>query len=461
VNPELATILARVSQREGVPPALLLGVLASMASPGKTDFSRIEHDLIRKAGDYKALHARLLKPSGVDPELDRLRAEAADLLAEGRLAEMDRILAQAEQRNLDGTVALDKMPKERLLAAAAGRGDRAAAAILQLNPKAYGEAAERFAEAALIAASADAESGRGYAWMQADALARKGADFSDRSAFVAAIEHLRGMLAKLDNFAETVPWAETQLRLARSLTGLSHYEGGGALLRQVAEIYRTTLEDLSRAKAPRLWATLQTRLGEALARLGEMEDDAGLLDDGVAAFRAGLSGLTRADMPREWGRLQWELGKAHVALGLRASGVAAFEAAVNCFKLVLEDRPRESVPLDWAEVQDRIGAALVGLAGYYREPVVLEEAIAAFDAALEVRRREIVPSLWAQSAANRAEARLELADRTRERAEAEKATAELVMAIETLRDHDLAAEAKRREPKLLRAAALVESLRKA
>lgn len=277
-----------------------------MATPGKTDFSRIEHDLLRKAGDYKALHARLLKPSGVDPELDRLRTEAARLLVEGRLAEVDRILAQAEQRNLDGTIALDKMSKERLLAAAAGRADRAAAAILQLNPKAYGEAAERFAEAALIAASADAESGRGYAWMQADALARKGADFSDRSAFVAAIEQLRGMLAKLDNFDETVPWAETQLRLARSLTGLSHYEGGGALLRQVVEIYRTTLEDLTRAKAPRLWATLQTRLGEALARLGEMEDDAGLLEEGVSAFRAGLSGLTRSDMPREWGRLQWE-----------------------------------------------------------------------------------------------------------------------------------------------------------
>lgn len=461
MNPELATILARVSQREGVPPALLLGVLASMATPGKTDFSRIEHDLIRKAGDYKALHARLLKPSGVDPELDRLRAGAARLLAEGRLADMDRILAEAEQRNLDGSVALDKMSKERLLAAAAGRGDRAAAAILQLNPKAYGEAADRFAEAALIAASADAESGRGYAWMQADVLARKGADFSDRSAFVAAIEQLRSMLAKLDNFDETVPWAETQLRLARSLTGLSHFDDGGKLLRQVVEIYRITLEDLTRAKAPRLWATLQTRLGEALLRLGETEDDASLLDESVAAFRAGLSGLTRSDMPREWARLQWELGKAHVALGLRASGVAAFEAAVNCFKLVLEDRPRESVPLDWAEVQDRIGAALVGLAAYYREPVVLEEAIAAFDAALEVRRREIVPSLWAQSAANRAEARLELADRTRERMEAEKATAELVMAIETLRGHGLAAEAKRREPKLLRAAALVEALRKA
>lgn len=462
MNPELATILARVSQREGVPRALLLGVLASMGEGSrKPDFTRIEHNLTRRAGDFRSLQARLLTSSVADTELDRLRAKAAHSLAEGRLAEADRILAQAEQRNLDGTVALDKMPRERLLAAAAGRADRAAAALLQLNPQAYRDAAERFAEAALIATSADVESGRAYAWMQADALARRGADFADKSAFVAAIGQLRGMLDKLDNFDQTVLWAETQLRLARSLTGLSHFDGGAGLLRQVVEIYRNTLEDLTRAKAPRLWATLQTRLGEVLARLGESEDDAGLLDESVAAFRAGLSGMARADMPHEWARLQWELGKAHVALGLRASGVAAFEAAVNCFKLVLDDRPRESAPLDWAEVQDRIGAALAGLAAYYREPVVLEEAIAAFDAALEVRRREIVPSLWAESAAGRAEARLELADRLRDRSEAEKATAELVMAIETLRGLGLTAEAKRREPKLPRAAALVEALRKA
>lgn len=460
MNSELAAILARVAQREGVPPALLLGVVASMGASGKPDFSRIEHDLIRKAGDFKSLQARLLKPSGTDAELDRLRAQAAGFLAEGRLADADRALAQAEQRNLDGSVALDKMSKERLLAAAAGRADRGTAALLQHNPQAYGAAAERFAEAALIAGAADPESSRNYGWMQADALARRGADFADRTAFQAAVTHLRTMLGKLDNFDETVPWAQTQLRLARSLTGLSHYERGVVLLRQAVETYRTTLEDLTQKKAPDLWATIQTRLGEALARLGEAEDDAALLEESVVAFRAGLVAMKRAEMPRDWTRLQFELGKAHVALGLRASGAGALESAVNCFKLVLDDRPRDAVPLDWAEVQDRIGGALSALAAYYREPVVLEEAIAAFDAALEVRRRETVPALWAETAASRAEARLELAERLRDRAEAETAAAELMAAIETLRSLGLTAQARQREPKLVRAGAVVEKLRK-
>lgn len=461
IDPNLAAILARVSQREGVSPALLLSVLASMGqASGKPDFSRIEHDLLRKAGESKALRARLSKPTGIDPELDRFRAAAATALAEGRFADADRALAQAEQRNLDGSAGLDKIPTERLLAAAGGRADRGAVSMLRLHPQAYRDAAERFAEAALIANSAEAGQGLTYNLRQADALARIGADFRDRTGFTAAVTQLRAMLAKLDNFEETVPWAEVQLRLARSLTGISHLEDDAALLRDSADIYRTTLEDLRQERAPALWAGIQSRLGEVLARLGEREDDAALLEESVAAFRAALSAMRQAEMPREWTRLHFELGKAYVSLGLRAQGAAALEAAVNCFKLVLDDWKREAVPLDWAGVQDRIGAALAALAAYYREPVVLEEAVLAFDAALEERRREMVPGLWAETAANRAGALVQLASRLSDRALAEKAAAELMAAIETLRSLGQASEAKRLEPRLVEAGALMQQLRK-
>lgn len=461
IDPNLAAILARVSRREGVSPALLLGVLASMGSAsGKPDFTRIEHDLLRKAGESQALRARLVKPSGTDAELDRLRAAAAAALAEGRFAEADHALAQAEQRNLDGSVALDKMSRERLLAAAGGRADRGAVAMLRLHPQAYRDAAERFAEAALIAGSPEAEQGHAYRLRQADALARIGADFRDRAGFTAAITQLRAMLGKLDNFEQTVPWAEVQLRLARSLTGFFHLDGRTAPLREAAAIYRATLEDLRYAQAPGLWVAIQSRLGEVLARLGESEDDAGVLEESVAAFKAALSGMKRAEMPREWTRLQFELGRAHVALGLRAHGAAALEAAVNCFKRVLDDWTREATPLDWAGVQDRIGAALTALAAHYREPVVLEEAIVAFDAALEERRRETVPGLWAETMANRAGARLQLAARLSDRALAETAAAELMGTIETLRGQGQAAEAKRLEPTLVEAGALIRRLRR-
>ncbi|TCR68882.1 hypothetical protein [Bosea sp. BK604] len=461
IDPNLSAILARVSRREGVSPALLLGVLASMGqASGKPDFSRIEHDLLRKAGESQALRARLSKPSGIDAEFDRLRILAAAALAEGRFAEADRALAQAEQRNLDSSAGHDKISPERLLAAAAGRADRGTVAMLRLHPQAYRDGAERFAEAALIANSAGAGQGHAYSLRQADALARIGADFRDRTGFTAAITQLRAMLAKLDNFDQTVPWAETQLRLARSLTGIWHLEGDPALLRDSAAIYRATLEDLRQEHAPGLWAGIQSRLGEVLARLGEREDDAALLEDSVTAFKAALSGMKRAEMPREWTRLQCELGKAYVALGLRAHGALALEAAVNCFKFVLDDWTRESVPLDWAAVQDRIGFALFALAAHYREPVVLEEAVAAFDAALEERRRDMVPGLWAETTAGRAVALSQLASRLSDRALAEKAAADLMVAIETFRALGQAAVAKRFEPRLVEAGTLIQQLRK-
>lgn len=461
MNQEISTILARVSQREGVPPALLLAVLAAMGqASGKPDFSRIEHDLRRKAGEFRALRGRLLQSSAADPELDRLRADAARALTEGRFGEADRTLAQAELRNLDGTVALDKMSKEKLLAAAAGRADRGAVAMLRLNAEAYHDAAQRFAEAALIAGSADPEQARIYAWRQGDALARIGADFRDKTGFTASIAHFRAMLTKLDSFDQTVPWAATQQRLARAINGLARQQGDARLTRQAIEIYRTVLDDLTQKQAPALWAAIQSRFGEALTTLGDAEDDAAMLEEGVAAFRASLSAMERSAMPAEWTRLNFELGKAYVALGLRASGAAALEAAINAFKRVLDDWQQSGRPLEWAEVQDRIGAALCGLAGYYREPVVLEEAIAAFDAALLERRREIVPALWAASTGNRAEARLRLAEQLQDRRMAEAAAAELLDTIETLRGLDLATDAKRFEPALIRAGALVGKLRK-
>lgn len=460
MNQEISNILARVSQREGVPPALLLAVLAAMGqASGKPDFSRIEHDLRRKAGEFRSLRERLLKSSVADTELDRLRAEAARSLTEGRFAEADRALAQAELRNLDGTVALDKMSKEKLLAAASGRADRGAVAMLRLNAQAYHDAAQRFAEAALIAASADQERSRVYAWLQGDALARLGADFRDKDGFNASIAHFRAMLAKLDNFDQTVAWAATQQRLARAINGLARLQGDRRLTRQAIDIYRTVLDDLTQKQAPALWAAIQSRFGEALTSLGDTEDDASMLEEGIAALRASLAALDRGTMPAEWTRLNFELGKAYVALGLRASGAAALEAAINAFKRVLDDWQQSTRPLEWAEVQDRIGAALCGLSAYYREPVVLEEAIAAFDAALLERRREIVPALWAESAGNRADARLRLAEQLGERPMAETAAAELMGAIETLRGLGLATEAKRFEPALIRAGTLVSKLR--
>ena len=457
----VAAILARVAQRESVPLPLLLAALTAMVQPGeRPDLARIEHNLERKAREYRRLHQRLTTPVGTDAELDRLRADAARLLGEGRFAEADRALAQSELRNLDGTIALDKMPKERLLAAAGGRAERGATAMLQQRADAYREAAQRFAEAAVIAGAADPEHARLYGWLQADALARIGEDLGDSLGFEAAIANLRTMLARLDNFDDTVPWARTQDRLARALTGLGTLEGGTARQAEAVGLYRTALEDLTRKLDQELWRGMQHRLGQSLLALGEAGNDPALLEDSVEALAAALSATSRAQ-GADWAELQFDHGKALAALGLRSSGAGHLEAAVNAFRHVLDIWQRETNPLQWAEAQDRMGRALCGLATYYREPVVLEEALAAFDAALDVRRRETLPALWALTSAHRADAGLTLAQRLADPALAEQATSGLRAAVEALRATGQPERARRFETRLDEAAALVAKPRAA
>lgn len=456
----VTAILARISQREDVPIAMLVAVLTAMVQPGEApDFGRVEQDLTRKAGEFRRLRDRLMQSVGQDEEIDRLRGEAARLLGEGRFAEADRMLAKAELRNLDGTVALDKMSKPRLLAAAGGRAERGATAMLKLSAASYREASQRFAEAAVIAGVADVEQGRVYSWMQADALARIGEDLGDREGFLAAIEHLRVILGRLNNFEDTVAWAATQDRLARALTGLAKIEGGSARLREAATVCRRTLEDLTPKLSTPLWTAMQGRLGRILATLGEADDDTDMLDQSVEALSAALSVTSRSASTAEWTDLQFELAKALVALGQRTNGSGHLESAINGFRHVLDEWPQATHPLQWSEVQDRMGTALCGLAVYYREPVVLEEAMAAFNAALEERPQQTLPVLWAESKVNRAMAGLMLARRLGDAGLAEQATFGMMGAVEGLRSAGLSAEAKRYEPVLAEAAALIEKLR--
>lgn len=455
----VAAILTRVAQRENVPLPLLLAVLTAMVQPGdKPDPARIERNLDRKAREFRRLSERLVTPTGQDAELDRLRADAARLLGEGRFAEADRALAQSELRNLDGTIALDKMPKPRLLAAAGGRAERGATAMLKLRADSYREAAQRFAEAAVIAGAADPGQARLYGWMQADTLARIGEDLGEREGFEAAITHLRAMLARLDNFEDTVAWARTQDRLARALIGLGALEGGTVRKVEAAAIYRAALEDLTRKLDQTLWRAMQGRLGQILLELGEADSDPALLEDSVEALAAALSATPRTD-PAEWTALTFDHGKALAALGQHSSGAAHLEAAVNAFRHVLDEWQRETDPLRWAEAQDRMGRALCALATYYREPVVLEEALLAFDAALEERRRETLPGLWAVTSAHRADAELRLARRLSDPALAERAATALQVSVETLRACGQHGKAKRFEPILVEAAMLVAKLR--
>ena len=104
-----------------------------------------EHLLDRKASDFLALSTRLATPLG-DAEIKRLRGEAATAIAEGRFAEADKSLAQAELHAIGGSTDLSALPLERRLLIGENRADRAAISFLRTTSEAYREAAARYGE---------------------------------------------------------------------------------------------------------------------------------------------------------------------------------------------------------------------------------------------------------------------------------------------------------------------------
>jgi hypothetical protein len=103
-------------------------------------------------------------------------------------------LAEAEARDLlslEDIEALAALAKEKRLSAAESRGERAAAAMLRANPDAYAEAAAHYAEAARLAAKADATVAQCYSQGQGKALIALGNEFGRTSSLLEAIEHFR------------------------------------------------------------------------------------------------------------------------------------------------------------------------------------------------------------------------------------------------------------------------------
>ena len=438
---DLAAILARVSQRHDVPHGILAGVVAPAAKSGDAGtLAGLEQKLARRVADIRLLRGHLAEHSP-DALLAKWRQSAATALEAGQLSEVDRTLAQAELQILGGLSDLSELSPARRIAMAETRADRAVASLLELSPQGGREAARRFAEAAAIIGLADPARSHALALRQSDAFKRLGEEYRDKSGFDSAIAHLRVLLGGLDNFDDTLAWAETQEKLGLALAGLAGLNGETTLLDQAADCYRAALDDLRKEQAKPLWARLQKHLGTLALQKGEASGDLTLIEEAIDALKAAKSSIDPKAEPQSLTRIEYSLARALAVEGERAGNVAALEGAFNGFQTVLASWTREQSPALWADVQDRSGQVLRVMGQSYRESVVLEEAIAAFDKALEVRQATSAPKLWALTAANRAETSLRLAERQHDLPMAQQALAELMLIVETMRGAGFAAEA--------------------
>jgi tetratricopeptide (TPR) repeat protein len=426
---QIAPLLASVAARRGLPPIAMAAMMADWLRRAGSTLPG-ESLLDRKARDFLVLSKRLATPLG-DAEIKRLRDVAATALVEGRFAEADKSLAQAELHAIGGSSDLAALPLERRMLIGENRADRAALSFLRTTSEAYRESAARYGEASALIGLAAIDRSREAALEQAKVLARISEDFGGREGYDAAIAALRRVLEGLDSLADTVAFAGAQEALASALDKLAALTGDAKLLDEALVHCRAGIEDLRHDEAPELWRALKLRLGKLAVNLGVSQKDDNLLEEAVATYATALAVWKRSDDEARWLEAEHMISRARGTLGRRRSDLSLLERAFNGLNRVSQAIDRSRDPMRWAELQDQMGGVLAAMGERYSEPVVIEEAIAAFAAALEEYRQERAPLLWAQTRANQAEAMLQLARRNKDKALAQQALTQLMAATQT------------------------------
>jgi hypothetical protein len=179
--------------------------------------AEIEQKLAAKASEFHDLTDRLNRLSNADPVVARLRAEASTELDTGSFKRADQRLAEAEARDLSGLEDIEPLARQKRLSAADSRAQRAAAALLRINPDAYRQAAAHYGEAARISAAADVLKAREYLRSQAGALVSLGEEFGDNEALREAIELLKTGSVAGDRSRDPLDWAGMQMNLGNAL----------------------------------------------------------------------------------------------------------------------------------------------------------------------------------------------------------------------------------------------------
>jgi tetratricopeptide (TPR) repeat protein len=268
-----------------------------------------------------------------DPEVVRLKEQAAQAIEDGDYDRAEALLVEAEEADLRAARRAQEIADQRFLSAAETRAERGELRLTRLD---YLGAAEAFRTAADLVPE-DAQDERGtYLLRQANALYRHGDERGDNAALVQAIGVHRQALEALPRERVPLHWAMTQNNLGAALRTLGERERGTARLEEAVAAYRAALEERTRERVPLAWATTQNNLGNALWNLGERERGTARLEEAVAAYRAALEERTRERVPLDWAMTQTNLGLALEALGQAEDNTARLEEAVMAYRAALE-----------------------------------------------------------------------------------------------------------------------------
>ena len=260
--------------------------------------------------------AQLVKPSNDDPEIRRLKTNAAEALTNGdfesamdSLNEVRRAL-RAMRRRTEQRLE-DEMHQLKLQAI-----DEAAACArlgeLAFAGGQYDNASELFAEAADSVPTSELAIRLNYSLRQADALYRKGDMADDELILSAAAEHYRRALQAAENHDNEELLVEARCALGSTLSRVSRFADGSTHLREAVDVWHGALRLMDRTVEPRRVANVFANLGDALYRIGNMDTETQSIKQAADAYTEAVSLLDSKELPLDWALAQ--LGARHLLI---------------------------------------------------------------------------------------------------------------------------------------------------
>jgi tetratricopeptide (TPR) repeat protein len=378
--------------------------------------------LAEVATRYNQAVARAAALDPQDPATRTLVAQAQAAIGDGRFADADRMLDEAEQIEVAAARQAQDVARqavaaadERLIRAADARGVRGELAMTGLR---YTEAAAHFGAAAALVPAGRSDLLAAWLKRQADALRDQGERRGEGAALDEAIGLYQRVLAMRPRESAPSDWAAAQNNLGNALRIRGEREAGTGSLVQAVEAFTLASQEHTRERFPLKWAGVQSNLGTALTLLAARERDATRLDTAIAAYGAALDVWTRESAPRDWAAAQSNLGNALQELGKLREDPALLHQSVAAYEAALQVWTQERTPGLWATAENNLGNTLKLLA--WQEPqdadASLAKAAAAHRAALQGWPRERFPVFWAEAEYNLGNALLMLSAKTRDAA---------------------------------------------
>ncbi|MDR1462700.1 MAG: tetratricopeptide repeat protein [Azoarcus sp.] len=455
-------IIQQIAKETSQPIEVLQAILTSMGEKELDEAwpERIESILRAKASEYLQLNERLRQLGDSDPEVAKLKEQAAQALQGGQFQEADGYLERAEQLDIQATEKQEAAARKRRASAANTLAERAGIAKLQPNPVSYRRAAEFFGKAANLVADFDTVQARSYQFERASMLYELGKEFGQSVAWEETVALYRQILSSTSRKTEPLDWAATQNNLGTVLQILGDLQGDEAQLQESVTAYREALKEYTHERAPRDWAETQNSLGDVLGTLGSLRNDEKQLQESVAAYREALEERTRERAPRDWATTQNNLGLALYTLGSLRNDETQLQAAVAAYREALKEYTRERAPLNWATTQNNLGNVLQTFGSRRGDEAQLQESVTAYRDVLKEFTRERAPLNWAMTQNNIGTVLGTLGARRGDEAQLQESMTAFRAALEVFAESGASHDVQMTKDNLSRAEALLEQLKK-